>query len=216
MASFLYYGKFWTRDAFMGMLYTPTIPLHYALSCFYPFFSILAYIFHVDARLIAMYTARSLCVLLFGCVAYAWGNELFFQDRKKSLLFVITAILLSMFLLDDHSYAFMMVVRGYESKGYCAAIVMPMCALALIRLFRSASEENWKLLGLISWASMPIAMSSMAIVPTAIVIAAVVMMIHEKKVQSILVRTGLCILPNVILMVWYVLGTYLPAWKGQG
>ena len=56
MNSFLYYGKFWTRDVFWGLRETNNIPLHYALSCFYPLSAVLTYIFKVEARLMSMYT----------------------------------------------------------------------------------------------------------------------------------------------------------------
>lgn len=233
MNSTLYYGEFWTHDAMGGLVESTGIPLHYALSCFYPLGSVLAYLFHVDARLMAMYTIRALCVLLFGCVAYSWGYGLFGcrenhvdvslidengverTRQRNGALFTIICMILCMFLMDDHSSSFMMIVRGYESKGYCAAIVAPMCAYALIQLCRDVeSISNWRLLGLIAWASMPIAMSSMAVIPVAIAVVGLVLMICHKQIGMILRRCIYCVLPNMILMVWYVLGTYLPGLKG--
>lgn len=209
MSAFLYHGEFWTRNAFAGLIQDNGIPLHKALSCFYPFFSVLAYLFHVEARLIAMYTARGLCVLLFGCTAYSWGYELFCRDKKRALIFMVVCLSMMLFLLDDHSFARMMMMRGYESKGYCAAIVTPMCVLALLLLCREASTANWHLLGLVSWASMPIAMSSMAVIPVAVVIVAIALMICEKKIWGVCKRAVICILPNMILMGWYVIAPYL-------
>lgn len=232
MNAFLYYGQFWTRDAFSGMIATSTIPLHYALSCFYPLFSILAGIFHVEARLMALYTVRVQCVLLFSCVAYTWGYELFVKrsnsDAKKNtkggdLLqnknlahrvnhnyacgFAIACLLLGMFALSDHSSAFMMMVRGYESKGYCAAVVAPMCTYALILLCKNLNDTSaWRLLGLIAWASMPIAMSSMAVIPLAIGIIGLVLMIANREFFSVFWKCFLCVLPNLCLMAWYMLG----------
>lgn len=233
MNAFLYYGKFWTRDAFSGLAETSVIPLHYALSCFYPLVAIFAYIFHVAARLMAMYTIRALCVLLFGCVAYSWGYGVFDLQKNsaaKSLIdkngaernrqrngafFTILCMIVCMFLMDAHSSSFMMMVRGYESKGYCAAIVAPMCTYALIQLCRDAeSRANWRFLGLIAWASMPIAMSSMAVIPVAIAVVGLVLMICHRQIWVILRRCIYCVLPNMILMAWYVLGTYLPGMKG--
>lgn len=232
MNAFLYYGKFWTKNAFSGLIPTTSVPLHYALSCFYPLGSVLAYLFHVDVRLMAMYTMRALCVLLFGCVAYSWGYGLFgirenmdisladedgvarIRQRNGSL-FTIICLVLCMFLMDVHSSSFMMMVRGYESKGYCAAVVAPMCTYALVQLCRDVdSIANWRLLGVVAWASMPIAMSSMAVIPVEIAIVGMVLIICHKQVWMILRRCIYCVLPNMILMAWYVLGTYLPGLKG--
>ena len=230
--AFLYYGKFWTRDAFSGMLETSVIPLHYALSCFYPLCAVFSYLLQVDARLVMMFTIRALCVLLFACVAYSWGYGLFERQsntetsgmndemlervcQRNGAIFSILCMTLCMFLIDDHSASFMMMARGYESKGYCAAVVAPMCTYALILLCRDVeSVSHWRLLGLVAWASMPIAMSSMAVIPLAIAIAGLALMIYHKKFWIILKRCLYCVLPNIILMAWYVLGTYLPKWNG--
>lgn len=232
MNAFLYYGQFWTRDAVTGMVATPVIPLHYALSCFYPLFSVLAGIFHVEARLMALYVVRAQCVLLSSCVAYTWGYELFAKrndsDAEKNIKggdllqnknlaykashnyacgFVIACLLLGMFALSDHSSAFMMMVRGYESKGYCAAVVAPMCTYALILLCKNSNDTSaWSLLGLIAWASMPIAMSSMAVIPLAIGIIGLVLMIANREFFSVFWKCFLCVLPNLCLMAWYMLG----------
>ena len=212
--AFLYYEKFWTRDAFVGMAETSVVPLHYALSCFYPLCAIFSYLFQVDARLMMMFTIRALCVILFGCTAYSWGYGLF-GKRQNGALFTTICMTLCLFLMDDHSSSFMMMVRGYESKGYCAAVVAPMCTYALIMLCRDVeSVSNWRLLGLIAWASMPIAMSSMAVIPVAIGVVGLALMIYHKKFWMIFKRCFYCVLPNMILMVWYILGTYLPRLKG--
>lgn len=212
--AFLYYGKFWTRDAFVGMAETSVVPLHYALSCFYPLCAVFSYLFQIDARLMMMFTIRALCVVLFGCTAYSWGYGLF-GKRQNGALFTIICVTLCLFLMDDHSSSFMMMVRGYESKGYCAAVVAPMCTYALIMLCRDVdSVSNWRLLGLIAWASMPIAMSSMAVIPVAIGVVGLALMIYHKKFWKIFKRCFYCVLPNMILMAWYILGTYLPRLKG--
>lgn len=219
MNAFLYYGKFWTKDAFMGMLDANEIPLHYALSCFYPLGAVLANIFHVEARLMAMYTIRALCVVLFGCTAYTWGYGLFFDNENKAARngawFTCICLAISMFIMEYHSLQYFMIIRGYESKGFCAAVICPMCTYALVEVFRDwRSVSNWRLLGLIAWASMPVAMSSMAVVPVAIAIVGLAMMVYYKKFIVIFRRCLICVIPNLLLMAWYILGTILPRWKG--
>lgn len=207
MNAFLQYDSFWTRDAFAGMAETSVIPLHYALSCFYPLWAIMAYFFHIEARLIAMYSIRSLCVILFACVAYTWGYEFFGKKEKNAYIFTLICLILSMFALSEHSSAFMMMVRGYESKGYCAAVVAPMCAYALIRLFKNIdSKADWRFLGLVAWSSVPIAMSSLAVIPFAVAVCGLAMMIENKRFWDIFRKCLICVLPNLCFLVWYVLG----------
>lgn len=222
--SFLYYGEFWTRDAFGGMVESSVIPLHYALSCFYPLCAVFSYLFHVEARIMMMFTIRALCIMMFTCVAYSWGYEFFagkdeiVSDKvrqRNGVIFTTICMILCMFLMDGHSSFAMMVVRGYESKGYCAAVVAPMCTYALVMLCRDVeSKSNWRLLGLIAWASMPVAMSSMAVIPVAIAIVGLVLMICYRKFWFIFLRCLCCVIPNIVLMAWYVLGTNLLGVKG--
>ena len=220
MNSFLYYGKFWTRDAFVGLMETSEIPLHYALSCFYPLSAVFAYIFHVEARLMAMYTIRALCVFMFGCTAYTWGYRLFSSDEKAAprngAWFCCICLIVCLFMTEYHSLAFFMMIRGYESKGFCAAVVAPMCTYALIEICKDGNDiSGWKLLGLVAWSSMPIAMSSMAIIPLAIAVVGLALMVYYKKFWVIFKRCLICVIPNLVLMAWYILGTIIiPRLKG--
>jgi len=212
MNAFVTYGQFWTKDAFMGMAKVDTIPLHYALSCFYPLFSSLANLFQIEARIMALYTVRALCVFLAGCTCYTWGYDLFFEQReeeqhKYGCLFTTFCLAISLFSLSDHSSAFMMMVRGYESKGYCASVIAPMCTYVLVRLCKDwNSKELWRLLCLIAWSSMAIAMSSMAIIPFAIAVVGIILMVKSKKYWMIFRRCLVCVIPNMVLMTWYLLG----------
>ncbi len=212
MNAFVTYGAFWSRDAFAGMTPSAAIPLHYALSCFYPFFAILAALFGVEARLMALYTVRALCIVLAGCTCYTWGYVLITRESVKeqhkcASLFTIICFILGMFTLSEHSSSFMMMVRGYESKGFCAAVVAPMCLYAIIALLRDKDAPgNWAFLGLLAWASMPIAMSSMAVIPLAIAIGGLILMIEYRQFWSIFWRCLVCVIPNMILMAWYILG----------
>lgn len=209
MTSFLYYGEFWTHNLFVGGGYDPVLPLHYALSCFYPLFAIAASVFHIEARIFALYMVRSLCVVLAAATMFSWGYQLFEGNKKRAHVFTILCLLISFFLVEDHSSSFMMMVRGYESKGYCAAVVAPMCTLALIQLCRDyRSVSAWRLLGLIAWASVPIAMSSLAVIPVAVAVVGLTLMVYHRNFRYIFLRCLLCVLPNLFWMVWYIWGSY--------
>ena len=212
MNAFTTYGQFWTRDAFEGMRETSVIPLHYALSCFYPLFAIMASVFHVEARLMALYTVRGLCVFLAVCTCYTWGFDLIVKDDKQEqhkygCVFTAFCLILGLFAVSEHASSFMMMVRGYESKGFCAAVVAPMCTYILVQLCKDRTNKGlWNLLCLVSWASMPIAMSSMAVIPLAIAIAGIIIMVQNKSFWNIFYRCVLCVMPNMVLMLWYMLG----------
>lgn len=217
MSTFVYDKSFWTRDAFVGLRYTDVIPLHYALSCYYPVWAIWAYVTGIPVRILVMHTVKGLCVILFACVCYCWGYELFglngddlkTTDKAPMLgsLFVIVVCVLCFYLSDEHSLVGMMLMRGYESKGFCAAVVAPMCTLMLIKLCRNYKDQfTWKMLAVTAWASMPVAMSSMAVIPLAIGIVGLALMIINREFKYIFIRCAICVAPNVLLMAWYILG----------
>ena len=218
MAEFLYHDSFWTHDALEGGVRAyingkDTLNLHYAQSVYYPFWAILCKVFHVEARIMILYTARAMCVLLSSCVAFTIGMEIFQGDgisgvtaRTRSRILVCIYLILSLYATASHSSAAMMIQRGYESKGYCAAVVAPALFTGLIMLAGKSADKHsaWFFTGLVAWASMPLAMSSMAIVPVAIVIFGLSQMIMDKKFFSVIKPVIICILPNVIYMAWYL------------
>ncbi len=217
---FLYYGTFWTHDAMKGGIEVSSISFHYALSCFYPLWAILCNLFHIEARILMLYLVRALAVFLSACVAYTAGDIIFKEEsHKKACLLTMVYMLLSLLAMASHSSAAMMILRGYESKGYLAAVIGPMCALCLYMVFHYMGEgpveghkimsspqlsASWKLLGLVAWASMPIAMSSMGVIPAGIAITMLAAMVYYRTILPILWRTVLVLLPNLCYMGLYI------------
>ncbi|MBR1571637.1 MAG: hypothetical protein IJ655_02740 [Lachnospiraceae bacterium] len=219
MNSFVYDGKFWTRDGFRGLWPTDFIPLHYAISCYYPVWSIVAYITGIPVRIFAMFSVKGLLIVLFSCVCFCYGYELLGDHIKEGednrwlnrfnlgFAFISITALVSLFLSEEHSLVGMMYLRGYESKGYCAAVVCPLCLLILIKICKNPTDDSlWKMLAVVAWSSMPIAMSSMAIIPLAIGIVGVILMVTEKRFWPIFIRCLICVIPNIAMMAWYMLG----------
>lgn len=214
MNEFLYHNSFWTHDALEGGTLAlingvPRINLHYAQSSYYPFWAILCRIFNIEARLMVLYTARALCVILSTMVAYCIGEEVF-VDRKRANALVCVFLVLALYATASHSSAAMMIQRGYESKGYCAAVVAPAIFLALYKVAKDYTDrEAWIFTGLIAWASMPIAMSSMAIIPGAIIVVSISLMIYHRKFVPIFKPALICVLPNAAYMLWYAIWIFM-------
>ena len=214
MNEFLYHNSFWTHDALEGGTLAlingvPRINLHYAQSSYYPFWAILCRIFNIEARLMVLYTARALCVILSTMVAYCIGEEVF-GDRKRANALACVFLVLALYATASHSSAAMMIQRGYESKGYCAAVVAPAIFLALYKVAKDYTDrEAWIFTGLIAWASMPIAMSSMAIIPGAIIVVSISLMIYHRKFVPIFKPALICVLPNAAYMLWYAIWIFM-------
>ena len=198
-------GELWTKDAMNGGIAATEVDFHYAMSAFYPLCAILCKVFRVEARLLMLYTIRALCVTLTALTVYCWGSMLIPDKKQAGSLFVCVYTILSIFATATHGASYMSLIRGYEAKGYCAAVVMPLLALILIRLIMTpADKADWRMLTLIAWASIPISPSSLGLVPAAVAIAGLAIMIGEKRVQPYLKNIIIAILPNLIFMAAYV------------
>lgn len=179
--------------------------LRYALSMFYVHFTVLCRVFHIEARIMMFYCARALCVMLSSMIVYLFGKKLFLQEMEKAVWMVLVWMVFNWFATALHTSAYFLFVRGYEAKGYCANVILPLLLYGIYSILQKDIKENWKKVALVAFASVPISMSSLAIVPMAIGIMGLVLMIKEKRVLSVINKCFLCVLPNLCYLFIYVL-----------
>ena len=179
--------------------------LRYALSMFYVHFTVLCRVFHIEARIMMFYCARALCVILSSMIVYLFGKKIFSYQREKAAWMILVWLILNWFATALHTPAYFLFVRGYEAKGYCANVVLPMLLYGIYCILQKDAKENWKKLALVAFASVPISMSSLAIVPTAIGIMGLVLMIKGKSFFTIISKCFVCVLPNLCYLLIYVL-----------
>ena len=183
------------------------INLRYALSAFYMQFTVWCRLLSIPARTMAWWVMRPLCVLLAGLSVYRIGAEVGREDSATASGLVLLWAGIDFFWTELHTTAYFLFVRGYEAKGYCANVVLPMVLCACIALLRHPLAENgeaWKRLGVVSWASIAISMSSMAIVPACIAVLTLVLLVQTGRVQA-LRNAFLCVLPNLCIVAIYLL-----------
>lgn len=205
VASFVQYDSFWTHDVQAGGVYVDCMPSRYTLSCFYPYFACLCKIFSIEARMMAMYVQKAFCVTLSTCALWCLGTAVFREDEGKVKLFIIFSLILTVLCAEYHTSSTFMIVRGYEAKGFCVAVICPILLAMLIEIVCDyTTRENWLELGIVTWPSMLISMSSMAIVPLAIVILIAVLLIYYRKIRGIILPGLICMLPNLLLVGIYV------------
>lgn len=181
-----------------------TITLHYALSTFYVHFTVMCKIFHIEVRIMAFYCMRGLCVILASMTVYLLGRKLF-QRKQDAAGLVILWMFFNCFATALHSTAFFLFIRGYEAKGYCANILFPLLLYGIVSIFQEEKAENWKKIEVISFASVPLSMSSVAILPMAIGVMGIVLMIKKRKILNIMKHCMICVLPNICYLTIYAL-----------
>ena len=191
-----------------------TIDFRYALSGFYIFFTIFASLFHLPARVMAFFVMRGLCVILAAAIVYLAGEILFRKNRKKASVLLICYLFVMFFWTPLHSTAYFLFIRGYEAKGFCANVVIPAFLYGVLLLFKETKEPKqedawlpWKRMFLISWASVPISMSAMAIIPAGIFVSGLTLFFMRKQKMQILFGSFCSTLFNVLILFPYFLST---------
>lgn len=182
------------------------LPLRYALSGFYMQFAICSKLLGVEPIVVSYYLVRLMCFSISCVIVYLIGKELFDRDNKKSLIMTFVWGLVNMFWYSTHATTFFMILRGYEAKGYCANVVLPMVFYCLLRVMREGEKEkqNWQMLFLVALSSIAISMSSLVTVPVMIGTGMLTVFIAKRDKYALL--NGLiCLLPNIIYLVVYLL-----------
>lgn len=189
-----------------GMAET-VLPLRYALSGFYMNSAVFCKITGIEAIIFQKYVMGTLCVLLYFCVMYLLGQALFDNKLAQTTGFIWVAGMINLFFISEYTTSQFLLLRAYEAKAYCGNVVLPACIWMLVMLHKNLEERaNWKAMFLILSASVAVSMSSILIVPAMFVIAWLAEMIAAKN-KKIIVCGILCLIPNIVYLVMYLLHT---------
>lgn len=183
------------------------IDMRYAMSTFFMQFTVGCKVFNIHPQIMTMYLVRQLCVLLADGVVYLIAS-LFFKEKKSKVFFVICFIVLNFFWISEYAPAKFLMVRGYEAKGFCANIVIPMILYCGILLYYKGQQNRqmWQMLFLVGLSSVPLSMSSILIVPVMIAIMGLVDLVFNRKWKNLL-YDFVCVLPNLIYLILFFLYT---------
>lgn len=184
-----------------------TLPLRYAMSCFYMNSAVFCKITGITAVYFQKYVMGTLCVILYFCVLYLIGQALFEKNMMKTTGFLVGAAILNLFFVSEYTTSQFLLLRAYEAKAYCANVVLPVIFWLLFLLHKDLeNKENWRALFLTVLASVPISMSAILIAPAMVgIFVAAESIVHRS--YKVLFRGILCMLPNVVYLVVYLLYT---------
>ena len=189
------------------------IDMRYALSgAFYMNTAFWCRLLNLPPLMVQKYTFGSLVVILHGMLVFMIAGKLFKGDRRKIYSFSIIALLLNVFFHTGYSTSTFLLMRGFEGKGYCANVILyAVFYIALCIWGNSEGDKYWKILFIVSLGSVPIAMSSLVILPAMIFIFTTAELIVQKD-KSILIKGGVSLIPNTIYLIAFLLFT-LRIWR---
>lgn len=183
------------------------LPLRYALSGFYMNSAVFCKLTGITAVYFQKYVMGTLCVLLYFSVLYLVGQALFQKCIMKTAGFLWAAGILNLFFVSEYTTSQFLLLRAYEAKAYCANVVVPAIFWLLLLLHKDLQNKgNWKALFIVMAASVPVSMSAILIAPAMTGIAVLGESIVNKS-RKIFAYGVLCILPNAVYLVVYLLYT---------
>lgn len=183
-----------------------TLNLHFAPCSFYMHSAVLCKIFQIHPLLVQRYTIGAVAVLLAMSIIYKMIS-LILKDRRKSLLAFAVAELLMFYYYTSYTGPFFLMNRVVEAKAWCAMIIYPGLAWALLKLYQDTEKKNWLYVFLIGFASVPISMSSLVGTPVMILAVTIVLMLRDKKWKHGLYGIA-CMVPNGVYCLMYLAFIY--------
>ena len=202
----LYTDTMYLYDGTTGLL-EEKLHLRYALSSFYMLIASFCKVFSLHPIICFRYIVGVGCILLSNIVAFEIGKKLFPEEGEKQKAFLIAYIILNFLWVSNYSNAEFLLKRGYESKGYCANVIIPIIFYLGLLLLKSKKEERariWLVAFVVGFASVPVSMSALVIVPMMFCILAATCLLLDRDWKS--VGMGLvCTLPNIVYGIVYLL-----------
>jgi hypothetical protein len=181
----------------------PVIDMRYALSgVFYMNTAFWCRILDIPPLMAQKYTFGSLAIILHSLFIYMIGLKIFESDTSKKLAywFTILAVSLNVFFITTYSSSGFLLRRSFEAKSYCANVVFIGVFYLFLCLWKSGGlNKYWKMLFIVAFASVPVTMSSIVILPAMIFIFTVAESI-TKKDKMILLKGGVSLLPNAVYL----------------
>lgn len=180
------------------------LPLRYAMSGFYMNSAVWCRLFNVEAILMQRYIVTAIGQLETMMVVYLIAQKLF-STSKQIGCFLIAYIGYNFLFITKYSSASFLLERGYEAKSFCANLLILATIYGYLCLRENIKDiNNWRLFFVIVSSSIPISMSAILLIPV-LVVTLVLMLFYENR-QLIVLRNGIiCLIPNIIYVLIYVL-----------
>lgn len=182
------------------------LPFRYILSLFYIYFAVICKVFGISAIACFRYIVAPMCIMFADLIIYLIGRKLF-GNIIKAETFTLFFILLNFFWVSGFSNSRFLLSRGYEAKGFCANVVIPLIWLFGLEILQRGKADRvnaWRMMFILGLACVPISMSSLLIAPIMIFCVTVTCVLLDRDIKAI--KYGIvCVIPNAVYAIVYFL-----------
>lgn len=176
-------------------------------ACFPEYNAVISQFFQIHPLKQAKLIMPQILALFTSILYYQIGLQLFHGNRKKADCLVCIAFLLDLYSYTIYTNSTFLLTRTYEGKSILANIIIPAMFYCFFILWeKPESTFIKKLLFAISLSSCFFSSSSMLIVPVGLT-AGLFPWILKRKCWKNIWLYMLCIMPNMIICILYLLST---------
>lgn len=183
-----------------------TINLHFAMCGFYMHTAVLCQVFHIHPLLVQRYTIGSIAILLAVIIIYK-TITLILKNRRRSLQALVIGELLLFYYYTSYTGPFFLLNRIVEAKTWCAMVIYPALAWALVKLYQKTEKESWLCVFAIAFASVSISVSSLIGVPVMILAVTVAIAFRDRRWKECLYGI-ICMIPNGLYCLLYLMSKF--------
>ena len=181
------------------------LPFRYALSSFYMNSAVWCDWLSIEALPMQRYVVTMIAQIITNTFAYMIARSIWRTDKRKIYTFMIVNVLCTFLFVADHTTAGFLLNRGYEAKAFCANILILGTIYGVLELRDDVENiRKWRNLFVILFASIPISMSAIIIVPVLAFTLLAMLFYHTRNLKVI--KYGIiCLIPNVMYALIYLL-----------
>lgn len=189
-----------------------SVNFHHGLNSIFALFTIPAIITGIRPIYLAEFTMREVSIILTISIAYRTGRVAF-KDYKNDISYyglALSVIVMDILMMWESPYISQFFYRrSNEAKAFCQFVLLPLAFSVWIQLFQNNENDKhlWAEQFLLGFAAIPVATSSMTVYPIMTIIATAGLLVCNrlKRIKTILLKSFLCILPNLLYMGLYII-----------
>ncbi|MCI6044203.1 DUF6077 domain-containing protein [bacterium] len=178
------------------------------IACFPEYNAVISQFFHIHPLKQAKLIMPELIILMINIIYYQIGLLLFNNNRKKTCGMVFFIFILNLYSYTIYTSSTFLLTRTYEGKSILANLIIPGMIYCFLSFWKENNISFAKLLLLgISFSSCVFSSSSMLIVPVGLTAGLWPWIVKEKKYSQLLWYV-LCVFPNLLVCVLYLLTSH--------
>ena len=195
-------GKMFMRDVYTGAD-MDGLDMPYALSGYYMHTAMLCSFLKISPMVMQHNVMGTICILVSLGLVYLIGRMLFHNSSKHVCGLIILYELFNLYLLMYSDAHYFLLTGAYDEVTQIPYVLIPCIILGYIYILRAEKGAlGWSIMALCGAASCALSISSVLIVPIAILCGTIYTALDRRQYR-VMINGALCVLPCIVYNVIY-------------